>query len=261
MLGGCRTLGVLVSVAVATVASCAGTAFATLPDGNLAEVALSPAAPARATTAVISVSPPDEPTLTGLLSVTFMDGFRSSISSVATLCTAAQGAAGQCPPVSLAGSGTVTVHEASGTSVLPLTLGLGAPSQPGDIATIYMDSEADGRVASASARLLTGANAGSELLIPNVAALAAPGARIEGLTLTLHAQRTVTTVKSVRKLVGKGRRRRRRRVKEAVHTTYSLLETPSLCTSPWTGASSFTSGDVAFGTSYTMPCTPVFGSS
>lgn len=261
MLGGCRTLGVLVSVTAVTVASCAGTALATLPDGSLAEVALSPAAPAQATTALITVSPPDEPTLTGSLSVTFMYGFASSVRSVAMLCTAAQGTAGQCPADSLAGSGAVTVNEPSGSSVVPLTLGLGAPSQPGDIATIYMDSDAGGRVASAPARLLTGANAGPELLIANVAALAAPGARIEGLTLTLHAQRTLTTVKYVRKLVGKGRRRRRRRVKEAVHTTYSLLETPSLCTSPWTGASSFTSGDVAFDTSYTMPCAPVFGSS
>jgi hypothetical protein len=233
-------------------------ASATLPNGEFSGVMLTPATPAAPTTAAITISPPGIESLTGSLDIRFMLGFASSTRSVSMLCTAPQGAAGQCPAGALVGTGTVTVGSTLGmTSVVPLTLALGAPAQPGDIGTIYLYSDAGGHLASSGARLFTGTNAGPELLLGDVSRLVVlnPGFRVEGLTLTLHAVRTITATKYVRQVVGTGRRRKHRLVRKRFRTVYSLLTTPPLCAGPWTGETAMTLNAEANMAAFVIPCT------
>jgi hypothetical protein len=233
-------------------------ASATFPNGEFSGVTLTPATPAAPTTATITISPPGIESVTGSLDIRFMLGFASSTRSVAMLCTAAQGVAGQCPAGSLVGTGTVTVGSTLGmASVVPLTLALGAPSQPGDIGTIYLYSDAGGHLASTGARLFTGTNAGPELRVADVSRLVvlSPGFRIEGLTLTLHSMRTITTTKHIRQAVGTGKRRRYRLVTKRFRTVYSLLTTPPLCAGPWTGETAMTLNAEANMEAFVIPCT------
>jgi hypothetical protein len=236
----------------------AGPASAALPNGHFSGVTLSPATPNAATSAVLTISSPGIERISGSLEVRFMLGFTSSAKSVQTLCAATQAAAAQCPAGSLVGTGSVTVGSSLGArAAVPLTVALGAPAQPGDIATVYLYSDAGGHLASAAARLFTGTNAGPELLIADVDQLVvlSPGFSVEGLTLNLHAARTITTTKHAWRLVGKGKQRRRKLVQTSVHTVYSLLTTPSLCAGPWTGEAAMTLNQEAYEEAFVMPCT------
>jgi hypothetical protein len=230
----------------------AGTAAAA---GSPVTATLTPNTASSPSGAAITVNGPFPAGLPSSLSLQMQPGFRSSIKSVSTLCTAAAGAAGTCPSASQIGSGTIDVGvPIIGAATVPLKLWLGAPSQPTDIATVYMYGTLDGISLPAAARLFVPSGGGLELLIakfPSLSgALALVKPTITSISLTAKAIRTVTVKVSPTKKKHKGRKHHKK-----ARRTYSLLTNPPTCTGAWTGTMSATFSAGPVQRPFSAPCT------
>jgi hypothetical protein len=183
------------------------------------------------------------------MSVTVQNGFTSSIKAVKVLCTASQAASQSCPGQSLVGNGQlVATATALGQVTVPLTLALGAPSQAGDISTVFIYGKLGTFPLGISARLFKPAAGGLELLTGAFPAPPIPGVSVtlDSLSLNAHAKQIV--VKKVK--VGKGKHKKTKKIT----TVYSLLTNPPTCNGTWTGSVSatFSSGTVTLPLS--VPC-------
>lgn len=233
-------LSALTPLVLASTAAAAG--------GPTANVTLSPAKVKAATTAHVQVTGPLPSGLPSSISVTVQKGFTSSVKAVKVLCTAAQATSEGCPAQSFVGNGQIVATATGlGQVTVPLTLALGAPSQAGDISTVYIYGKLGTFPLGVTARLFNTGN-GLELLTGAFPALPIPGltVQVDSLTLNAHAKQSVT--KKVK--VGKGKHKKTKKVT----TVYSLLTNPSTCTGTWTGSVSvaFASGTVTLPLS--TPC-------
>lgn len=174
-------------------------------------------------------------------------GFTSSVRAVTTLCRG--GTSSGCPPASQIGSGSLDLSVLGTAVTVPAAIYLGPPTQPGDLATVIIIGSVDGHTFPVAGRLFTPAGGGLEVLLsfetvpPPYNALP-----LSSISVTLGASQTVAThvTKTVTKTVyvGKGKHRRKRRVKRkvthTVRTVYSLITNPTHCTGTWTGMASLT---------------------
>jgi hypothetical protein len=141
-----------------------------------------------------------------------------------------------------------------------VTLFLGEPLDPGDIAAVVMSGMLDGTPLTVSGRLLVPAQGGLELLFSPFPSVPVT---LNSLSISFGASQTVATTvtKTVTKTVftGKGKHRHKkkikRKVKKTVRTVYSLITTPSSCSGTWTGTATltYTTGSIPLAVS--APCT------
>jgi hypothetical protein len=236
----------------------AGTASAAAD--NSVTASLTPDAPLAASAASVTIQGPfssGSAAPTGL-SVQLQRGFTSSVKSVATLCSASDGAAGTCPSASDIGSGSVVATISTfGTITVPLTLAEGAPSETGDISTLYLHGSYDGYNFESSARLFRPTAGGLEILFaafpaPPAAAASIP-VSVQSISFAVKAKRTLK--KTVTKTVGTGKHKHK--VKKTTATTNSFLTNPPACSSTrtWTGSASVTSSSGVMTLPFSAPCT------
>lgn len=192
------------------------------------------------------------------LSVQIQPGFTSSLRAVptASLCTPAQGTQGTCPAGGQLGTGSIVATTPLGPQTIPLKLWLGAPSQAGDISTIYMYGKLDGIAFPAAARVFTPSGGGIEMLISKFPSLPPAFAAIQITiqSMTFDAKAITTVKKVVTKVTGKGKHRKKH--KRTVRTTYSFLTNPSACPAvgTWGGTAVATFAAGASTVQFASPC-------
>jgi hypothetical protein len=191
------------------------------------------------------------------LSLKLQPGFASSVKSVTTLCTASAGASGTCPSASRIGTGAILAGSSFGNLAIPLTLSLGAPSQAGDISTVFLYGSIDGLDLAAAARVFTPSGGGLELLISKFPSLPAQYAAfrptIHSISFNARAVRTVKTKKTT--YTGKGKHRKKHT--KTLTKTYSFLTNPSSCPAAgaWSGTAALTFASGQSTLPVSAPCT------
>jgi hypothetical protein len=244
-------LAAVTSLVVASTVAAAGAAVT---------ASLTPNTPLSPSGANITLTGPFPAGLPTSLSVQIQPGFTSSLRAVpaASLCTPAQGTQGTCPAGGLLGTGSIAaiVSPFSTRTSVSLKLWLGAPSQPGDISTIYMYGKLDGVAFPAAARVFTPSGGGVELLISRFPSLppAFSAFEVDIQSLTLNAKAMTTVKKVVTKLTCKGKHRKKH--KKTVKTTYSFLANPPSCAASgtWTGTAVTTFAAGASTVQFSVPC-------
>ena len=183
----------------------------------------------------ISINGPLPPGLPTSLELTLQPGFTSNIKSVSTLCSTPQAGQDQCPPASQVGTGQVVTNS---LGTISLTLALGAPQQPGDVASVFLIGSIAGYVLDLPARLFVPPGGGVELLLENFPQVPIRDLQISSLSLNAKAITTISTTKTRTVTTGTGRHKKHKTVKTTTKTTYSLITNPSTCpaTGYWTGS-------------------------
>lgn len=235
-----RSLGIaaLGSLVLAATAAAAG--------GPSVTASLTPTKVSAPSTVSITMTGPFPAGLPSSLALQVQNGFASSVKSVSTLCPASAASTGACPAASEIGTGSITATVFGFSATIPLTLWLGAPSQPGDIATVYLYGSLGSLKLPVSGRLFTPSGGGLEMLFTGFPSVSIRPT-IQSLSLTAHAERTT------KKTVTTGKRKHRK--KKTITTVYSFITNPSRCTGSWTGTVTavFTGSSVSL--PLAAPCT------
>jgi hypothetical protein len=175
-------------------------------------------------------------------------GFTSTVlKALSARCTSSQATAQDCPVKSQVGTGSMIFSLSGLTLTMPIGLFAGAPSQAGDIATIYFDAKvalgASSIPLSIPARLFTPKGGGVELLadlnVPASLESIAAASTVQSLKLSTGVSRSVTKTVT-------GKRKHK--------TTYSLLTTPSKCSGKWTGSAALVFANGTFDQAFSAAC-------
>ena len=191
-------------------------------------------------------------TLPSSLEVLLQRGFASSARSVSALCTATQSSGSSCPTASQVGTGSVGISLFGSPATVPVTLFLGEPLEPGDIASVVMSGMFAGSRLTVSGRLFVPPQRGLELLFSPFPSVPVT---LDSLSLSFGASHTVTRTVHKIVFVGTGRHRHKKRVKRRVKTVYSLITTPSSCSRTWTGTATLTYTTGSISLPISVPCT------
>lgn len=225
-------------------------------EGGLANGTLSSSRPGAPTSVTVTVAPTvGGGIFSGELGIIFPLGDTTAgLRSVSALCSAV-GVAATCPASSIVGSGTVSLVAPLGRSIAaPLTLALGDPTVPGDIASIDVTANVHRQALTAMARLLHAPREGPELLITDIAQLAPKGFSVSALTVSLGATRISYQRTRIWIVRGRGRHRRRKRVFRKHRIVNALLRNPGICTGVWAGEVDATIGGSSNQGALTFPC-------
>jgi len=190
-------------------------------------------------------------------------GFSSSVMSVPVLCTAAEASSSACPTGSQIGTASAGVTFLGLPIKGSLTAFLGAPLDPGDVASVILSGSLDGTKLSLSGRLFVPSQGGLELLLSG---FPSEPVTLESLALTVDAVQTATqtVTETVIKIkivtTGKGKHKHRhkkkirRKVEKTITTTYSLITNPPSCSGAWTGTVTLSYSTSADTLPLSIPC-------
>ena len=192
------------------------------------------------------------------LELTAQPGFASSgTKAVTALCTGPEASTDSCPAASVVGSGSVGTSFHIIHITLNLTLAVGAPSQPGDLATVYLIGKLGNSNVSLPGRLFRPSGGGLELLVAVSGLPSLPGLSVTSLSLQAKHSRTVTTYTTKKVTTGTGTHKKTTTVKVPHKTVYSVLTNPRSCPSSaaWTGSFTATYSGKPTALPFTVACT------